>query len=349
MGLLDFFSGIAGGGSKPDNIAGQQQLYTLGNKTAAGGVDLNWQFADMLNRYRANPLATQNAPYSTAQNGLVQQLQQSASGAGPSIVQPTVDQNRDKNIAAAMAMSNSANGNQNAGLLQKSTADQVGAINQNAAHDATMARLQEIFNARNQLGTANMQGAGMNINTTNADQGLQNNILQMAMQREQEQANLNKAQADQEYQMKQQQNKAAAGMVGGVGAFGGQFMGMGNKQVDTSASGGDMGNSSGGGSSSGDSGSGAASGGMAGMMGGMMYKGGKVPGKSAVEGDSPANDTVHIKVSPGEIVIPRTVVKKGPEAMHTFVDALATSTRPSTRKKTRDYGDVLEAKNGRKR
>lgn len=39
-----------------------------------------------------------------------------------------------------------------------------------------------------------------------------------------------------------------------------------------------------------------------------MSKGGKVPGKATVSGDSPVNDTVLAKVSPGEEVIPRTTV-----------------------------------------
>jgi hypothetical protein len=50
---------------------------------------------------------------------------------------------------------------------------------------------------------------------------------------------------------------------------------------------------------------------------------GKVPGKAKVEGDSVKNDTVQINVSPGELVIPRTVVKAGPSAILKFaIEAL---------------------------
>jgi hypothetical protein len=45
---------------------------------------------------------------------------------------------------------------------------------------------------------------------------------------------------------------------------------------------------------------------------------GKIPGKANVKGDSEKNDTVQINVSPGEIVIPRTVVQKGPSAILKF-------------------------------
>lgn len=49
--------------------------------------------------------------------------------------------------------------------------------------------------------------------------------------------------------------------------------------------------------------------------------GGKVPGRAEVAGDSPKNDTVITKTSPGEIVIPRTIVNgpNAPEAAAEFV------------------------------
>lgn len=40
----------------------------------------------------------------------------------------------------------------------------------------------------------------------------------------------------------------------------------------------------------------------------MQSRGGKIPGKANVSGDSYSNDTVNAKLSPGEIVIPRSVV-----------------------------------------
>jgi hypothetical protein len=43
--------------------------------------------------------------------------------------------------------------------------------------------------------------------------------------------------------------------------------------------------------------------------GGMAKDGGKVPGKAKMAGDHPANDTVAAKLSPGEVVIPRSVME----------------------------------------
>ena len=46
--------------------------------------------------------------------------------------------------------------------------------------------------------------------------------------------------------------------------------------------------------------------------------GGIIPGRAQVPGDSLANDTVAAKLSPGELVIPRSVVAKGPVAIQMF-------------------------------
>lgn len=46
--------------------------------------------------------------------------------------------------------------------------------------------------------------------------------------------------------------------------------------------------------------------------------GGLIGGKPKVKGDSPKNDTVDIKASPGEMIIPITVVEKGPDAIKEF-------------------------------
>lgn len=43
------------------------------------------------------------------------------------------------------------------------------------------------------------------------------------------------------------------------------------------------------------------------MLAMLASEGGKVPGKAKVKGDSPKNDTINAKLSPGEIVIPRSI------------------------------------------
>jgi hypothetical protein len=52
-----------------------------------------------------------------------------------------------------------------------------------------------------------------------------------------------------------------------------------------------------------------------------MQVGGYVPGEASVEGDSAQNDTVVAKLSPGEVVIPRSKVKD-PQKVAAFVNAI---------------------------
>jgi len=57
-------------------------------------------------------------------------------------------------------------------------------------------------------------------------------------------------------------------------------------------------------------------------MGGPLMvanKGGTVPGKAPIAGDSEKNDIVPALLSPGEVVVPRTVVNKGSKAIAKFV------------------------------
>lgn len=49
-----------------------------------------------------------------------------------------------------------------------------------------------------------------------------------------------------------------------------------------------------------------------------MQTGGSVPGQAVVNGDSERNDTFHAMLSPGEVVIPRTIVQEGPVAAAYF-------------------------------
>jgi hypothetical protein len=50
-------------------------------------------------------------------------------------------------------------------------------------------------------------------------------------------------------------------------------------------------------------------------------RGGVVPGVAKIAGDSMMNDTVTAKLSPGEIVIPRTVVTQGLDGMKKFLES----------------------------
>ena len=52
-----------------------------------------------------------------------------------------------------------------------------------------------------------------------------------------------------------------------------------------------------------------------------MAYGGEVDGEPKVKGDHPVNDTVPAKLSPGEIVVPRSAAKDE-EALKSFVKSL---------------------------
>lgn len=85
-------------------------------------------------------------------------------------------------------------------------------------------------------------------------------------------------------------------------------------------------------------GKGASSGSVAAAHGAM------VPGKAQVKGDSPKNDTVKAKLSPGEIVLPRSVTQSedaGNKAKE-FVESLKKQ-KESKEGKSGGYSKVLEA------
>lgn len=63
--------------------------------------------------------------------------------------------------------------------------------------------------------------------------------------------------------------------------------------------------------SEGGGGTGGATGASAGSLGLLESKGGEVPGKAKVKGDSQKNDTVPAMLSPDEVVIPRSVMHSG--------------------------------------
>lgn len=64
-----------------------------------------------------------------------------------------------------------------------------------------------------------------------------------------------------------------------------------------------------------------------------------IPGKAKVDGDSRLNDTVDAKLSPGEIVIPRSMAHD-PEKAKAFIDHLLQNEKGSEV----GYGDVLKAR-----
>lgn len=148
---------------------------------------------------------------------------------------------------------------------------------------------------------------------------------------------------------------AGADPMGGVGKPTNLMgIGMGNYQnygapppPSVSASGGGGGGGSGGGGGGNIISSlGSIIGGMFAQGGsipyGQMLSGGRVPGQADIEGDNQKNDTVPTLLSPGEIVLPRSVAQ-APDAEKKAAEFVA----HLKKKKSAGYDDVVAARKGR--
>lgn len=285
-----------------------------------------------------------------AQSQLMGQLANQAAGRGPSVAQTQLQQGQQANTAATMAALASSRGQANP-LAQRSAMEQQAAGNAQLNQQAALARIQEQQAAQQTLAgvagqsanqglTARGQDIGVNTNQAGLNQqanaanyggGLQTNLAQ---------AGINANNASQLFGA--QQNAGLANMQSGNtnNALIGQYanmgqqaqmanqnaaLGYGNQNLQAQ-----MGNAGiaqqniqntsniAGGLLNGGAGvlSGMASGGtglFAAAAHGML-----VPGEANVPGDSSANDTVKAKLSPGEIVVPRTAATS-PEAALAFI------------------------------
>jgi hypothetical protein len=79
--------------------------------------------------------------------------------------------------------------------------------------------------------------------------------------------------------------------------------------------------------------------GAGGLGAALLARGGVVPGKAEVSGDSLENDKVHTMLSPGEIVIPRTKAND-PDKAKQFIDHIMKNKKGA---KVESYGDVVKA------
>ena len=236
------------------------------------------------------------------QQQLANQLQQQAMGQGPNPAQAQLAQNTAANVAQQSAlMAGQRGGSANAGLMARQAAQQGGAMQQQATGQAATMQANQQLAAQQQLqqqqammgGLAGQQvgqmqqGLGMMGNT--ALQGQSNLTQQSGVQ-----ASVANADA-------QRQGQIVGGLLGGAGAALGMAHGgmVPRAQAKTTeASRRDMG------------------------FGKVILKndGGMVPGQAPVAGDHPKNDIVPAALSPGELIIPRTVVQAGPEAIMKFVN-----------------------------
>lgn len=187
----------------------------------------------------------------------------------------------------------------NPGLAMRQALQGNAAANQQAAGQAAVARQQEQLNAQGQLGNVLAQQRGADIQNTMGMGQLANQSRSLGLE------------AD-------RANQAA---------------GMGAAQFNTNAAYTNAGYQN------------QVVGGMLDAIGGGMGKmigksqGGVIPGKAPVPGDSPKNDVVDAKLSPGEIVIPRTAAEDADKAK-AFIDSIMKAKKGETGE---GFGKVLEA------
>ena len=77
--------------------------------------------------------------------------------------------------------------------------------------------------------------------------------------------------------------------------------------------------------------------------------GGQVPGQARVQGNSPSNDTVPARVSPGEIVLPRSVTTAPDAAARAAAFVEAIKKKHGTEEEPEGYARVVAAKKRAKR
>lgn len=260
------------------------------------------------------------------QQQLANQLQQQALGGGPNPALDQLNQQTGNNIAAQSAlMAGQRNSGSNAGLMARQIAQQGANTQQQAVGQGATLQSQQQLAAQQQLGQQ-QQALG---NTAQQQIGNQQAaILGSANTANTNQANLlgsignqNSANASVAQQNAKSQAGGLGGLISGLGSLaplagsimGGPLGGLAGSALSSTLS------SSGGAMAGGaDASGGGGLSGLSNMATMMASKGGQVPGKAPVPGDSKKNDIVNAKLSPGELVIPRSVVQKGPEAVLAF-------------------------------
>lgn len=279
------------------------------------------------------------------QQALAGQLQNQANGTGPNPVQAQLAQNTAQNIGQQASLQAGQRGaSSNVGLMSRNIGQQGANIQQQSVGQAATLGAQQQLAAQQAL----MQQQGMMGNLAGQQvgqlqTGVQNQVAatqnQQGMQLQNLQnwntLNANAAQGAStnsvEYaKQNMQQNAAAAsgigaGMAGSASLFGKSADKM--NILGSPSSNGTMVAYNGGmigGNSLGYANGGPVSCYGQALKGMNMKSGGAVAGKAQVKGDSPKNDTVPAVLSPGEIVIPRSVLS-GPNASSkakAFVEAI---------------------------
>jgi hypothetical protein len=180
-----------------------QSAFKLGAGLENGSVDAPYfNFTNALARAQnspgaANPYLENQNQFRDQQANLAALYGQTAMGQGPSLAETIVNQQFQKQQAALIGSIASQAGRPNVGMSQRLAAQGSQALGANAIEAAKTGRLAEIDTARTQLGNVLNQGrsgdlgaGSLAVQSDQARQQAINQILALAMQREQAAAEL---------------------------------------------------------------------------------------------------------------------------------------------------------------
>lgn len=288
----------------------------------------------------------------SAQGNLADMLLAQAQGAGPNIAEEQLKQATNRNIQQGAGLIASQRG-MNPALAARLIANQTANANQQEAGQAGLMRAQQqlasqgLLNnvygnqAQTALGGGQLANQNLGINQ-NALSSQNSNIVQARGAADALNANIESENA-------KARQSATGGFLNGLGGVlsspltGGIFNSIGGLfkgNSDALNAGRNMISDT---SPTATSNSTNLSGLMAYNGGEIDYvEGGHVPGEAPVQGDSPENDIVHARLSPGEVVLPRSVTQSedAPDRAKEFMNAIMKE-RSSEPK---GYSKILEMK-----
>lgn len=271
----------------------------------------------------AGDLGQQQAQNAFHQQQLADMLMNQSQGNGPNPAMAQFNNTTGQNIASQAALMGSQRGaGANAGLLARQAGYQGAGIQQNAVGQGAALQAQQQLGAQQalmgqqnsianqQAGVQGQQQAALNAYSTVANAAQQNTLNSINGQNSANvgsTASFNQANTGAGGQQAGLLGNGFAGNAigGATSAIGGLFAGGGKAHggmiEGKYAHGGEVGPRS--------------------HMGRVMKDGGQVAGKAKVKGDNTKNDTVQTMLSPGEIVIPRSIVqgKNAPDNASDFV------------------------------
>lgn len=243
---------------------------------------------------------------------LQKQLLAQTRGQAPSLADVQLKSAQDRNLSQLLAMSAAQRGG-NAAARQRQISQNQGQMARQIAQDSATLRLQEQQQAQQLLAQQALGQQGQDLS-----QVMQPG--QLAAQGEQARFN---ADVEKQRQIKEQQGGVLSGLLGAGGAVLGSLVAPG---IGT-AIGAQLGSSLGGGKAGSFS------------VPSEKYSGGTIKPK----GDSSKNDVVAAKLSPGEMVIPRTVVSEGADAIKSFADAILQKQAETPEKEVEGFGAIIAA------